>query len=188
MASIVLGSDQIQIAGRTAPGAYIGRMATYRLTDSTDISVSTTCASGGVNFGTGQSITLAAGDLLGVQVVQAQFSLTPVNDGSLGCGINVNSTNYFQTSVYNATNGSYPPGVQIPYDGTIIKTGALLFTRPNPIALFDVSALGISTGAQTVQVKFGKSAIVTSGITLSDTFTVKGTLLDTVVHLFHFKA
>jgi hypothetical protein len=161
------------------------KYAQYRVTDSTDVTVSTACSAGGVNVGSGQSITLAAGDMLRVTLVQADYTSTVNNGARLGILLDVAGTVYAVLA-----NSRYAP-IATANNNTVISGGNDMVTYALDTGgkfevLFDVTQLGMATGAQTVQIKVGKTAAAAN----DDTFVLKGTTASrpTTFLLEHLKA
>ena len=173
MSDIVLGSDAIQIAGRTVAGSSLGRLkSVHRITDSTDVALGT-CASGGTRVGSSFSASIPTSGIIRVIIEQVRFTYTGAGSAgaSAGLAIEVNGTTYFKQYTLAATTGYSPQytessGVNTNYYQ--ISSGG---TTSSQIYVLDISANSVSTGTQTCYIRCGHTA----SLSLTDAFSVKGT-------------
>lgn len=183
-------ADTITLGSRSLAFANIGRlMKIYKFTDSTDITPGT-CASGGTAISASQTIVLPTAGIIKVGLYQCNISMTTSSGASIGFGLVVNGTTYFNQSQNNSVI-CYGPGAAYYSTGVGthlmkgVTSGGMLSTagyQPGYWTDFDIAVDGMATGSQTVSLKVGKSANLVAGYT--DAFTIKGTTNTTIFHVY----
>ena len=147
---LTIVDDDISVGGRVSPGAQLSRVKTYLFTESTDLTVNVAIASGGVNFGSSQVITIPT---KGMIVLRFAGDLTGVTTTfSPSFGLNDGTSDFFPQKVNNgATEYTVLSG---PSAGTtdVIYGGAGGNSNVPPAWFLPIEELAIGTGSKTIQI------------------------------------
>ena len=168
-------------ADGTAVVANSGSVVAYRVTSTSNVAVATQ-ASGGTQIGGNVSVTLAAGDIIRLSLVQGRATEGNTSGGRIAFGINVNSVAYWNTVNINGGGADAKPEFVVTQNQYVETLGGKNYNGSEPIILmFDVTALSIATGAQTLQVIGGDGLQGTTGeMTMSGATTTTSFLVEVI--------